>query len=47
MKLLLEHLAFARRLVQNEPLKSAIVRELDPGPEVVDDGQLRGEKPIT
>lgn len=43
MKIMLEQLKFTRRLVKNEPFKSAIVRELDPGPEIVDDEDLRGE----
>lgn len=44
MKLLVEHITVARRMVQSEPLKSAIVRELDPGSEIVDDGDLRGQQ---
>lgn len=42
LELLVEHIKFIRRLAQAEPLKSGVVREVDPGPNVTSDEDLAG-----
>jgi len=41
LELLAQHINFTRRIVTHEPLKSALFKELDPGPEANTDSNIR------
>lgn len=41
MELLVEGLKFARKVAETEPFKSCVMREVDPGPEVQTDAEMR------
>ena len=42
LELLKEDVKYAKRMAQNEPLKSLIAREIDPGCDIGTDDQIRG-----
>ena len=42
LELLKEDVKYAKRMAQNEPLKSLIAREVDPGCDIETDDKIRG-----
>jgi hypothetical protein len=43
LELLSQHVRYGRKIISHEPLKSALVRELEPGSEVTSDAPIRGK----
>jgi hypothetical protein len=43
MELSVQHVHLVRKMINQEPFKSAVDRELDPGPDTVTNAQIRGK----
>ncbi|KAJ6490230.1 GMC oxidoreductase [Mycena vitilis] len=41
LEILVQHIKYARTMVETEPFKSGVVREIDPGPDCVSDEEIR------
>lgn len=42
LEILVQHVKYTRTMLDTDPFKSGVVREIDPGPNCVTDEEIRG-----